>query len=120
MRILMVENHAEFSSVVVPTFLAEHDVMVTGSVATAREAVAGGAFDVVLVDFDLENGKGDTLVRWLASRAGAPAIVAISARESGNDALLEAGATAVCSKLHFDQIGGVLARIAANLPFRAP
>jgi DNA-binding response OmpR family regulator len=110
MKILLVENHREFTSVVIPAFLSEHDVTVVTSCAAAREVLSGGSFDAVLVDYDLDDAKGDTLVRWIASQA-APPVVAISAHDPGNEALTRAGAAVACSKAHFDQIGGVLDRL---------
>ena len=113
---MLVENHPEFISVVVPTFLVGHDVTAVASLSSARAALIRAGFDVVLVDYDLEDGKGDTLVRWLSSMPAAPAIVAISSHEAGNEALLSAGASAVCSKLRFEQIGAVLDQIREPTP----
>lgn len=61
-------------------------------------------FDVVLVDYDLDDGKGDDLVRELMSRVTRPEIIGISARPEGNAALRAAGADAVCSKLRFSEV----------------
>jgi hypothetical protein len=63
MKILLVENHREFTSVVIPAFLSEHDVTVVTSCAAAREVLSGGSFDAVLVDYDLDDAKG---TRWFA------------------------------------------------------
>jgi CheY-like chemotaxis protein len=111
MKILLVENHREFASVVVPTFLSGHDVTVATSLSSAGAALSAATFDVVLVDYDLEDGKGDVLVARLALLPRAPAAVAISSHDAGNDALMKAGAIATCSKLRFDQIGAVLDQI---------
>jgi DNA-binding response OmpR family regulator len=111
MKILLVENHQEFTAVVVPTFLSEHEVTTATSLSSARACLSSAAFDAVLVDYDLDDGKGDTLVRWLSARVGSPAVVGISSHEAGNDALTRAGAIAVCSKLQFDRIGVVLSQI---------
>ena len=110
MKILLVENHREFTSVVIPAFLSEHDVTVVPSCSAARAALSGGGFEAVLVDFDLDDGKGDTLVRWMSSQAGPP-VVAISSHDAGNDALARAGAAVACPKAQFDQIAAVLARL---------
>jgi DNA-binding response OmpR family regulator len=83
-------------------------VTTVDSIAAARAAVSADGFDAVLVDYDLDDGKGDVLVGWLSSLASAPVVVAISSHQAGNDALLRAGATAVCPKLRFDQIATVL------------
>jgi DNA-binding response OmpR family regulator len=110
LRILLVENHREFTSVVVPSFLAEHDVTVVPSCSAARAVFRPGAFDAVLVDYDLDDGKGDTLVQWISSQGGPP-VIAISSHDAGNEALMRAGAIATCPKLRFDRIGEVLGGI---------
>jgi DNA-binding response OmpR family regulator len=115
MKILLVENHQAFTSVVVPTFLSEHEVTIVPSCSSARAVFSPGAFDVVLVDYDLDDAKGDTLVRWVSSQRGPP-VIAISSHDSGNDALVRAGAIAVCAKLRFDQIGAVLLGISGSAP----
>jgi hypothetical protein len=66
MRILFVEDHRVFAETVVAQFLSDHEVEIAESVATARNAVmTGPAFDVVLVDYDLPDGKGTEVVRQL-------------------------------------------------------
>jgi DNA-binding response OmpR family regulator len=107
-RILFVENHAEFTASVVRLFLAAHDVDVVPAIASAKEKVQTSNYDAVLVDYDLDDGKGDELVRWLRTTRGHWKIVAVSARDTGNEALMSAGADVVCSKLRFSQIETVL------------
>jgi CheY-like chemotaxis protein len=107
-RILFVENHAEFTTAVVQTFLGNDEVVVAPSIAAAKACFGALRFDVVLVDYDLDDGKGDELVRWLRAAKPETKIVAVSARETGNEALLAAGADAVCPKLRFSQIQTVL------------
>jgi DNA-binding response OmpR family regulator len=109
MRVLMVENHAVFAETVMRQFLAEHDVRLAPTLAEARLALRSGPFEVVLVDYDLDDdAKGDLLVRELIGAGFPGRIVAISARDFGNEALLEAGAHAVCPKLRFHTIGEFL------------
>lgn len=115
MKLLLVENHQPFTAVVVPSFLSDHQVTVVPSCASARKAFSAGVFDAVLVDYDLDDGKGDTLVRWLSARTGPP-VIAISSHDAGNEALMRAGAIAVCSKLRFDRIGDVLRGIRNSTP----
>jgi CheY-like chemotaxis protein len=126
-QILFVDNHPEFTAIVVASFLASHEVVIVPTAAGARRALDGadgGAFaapfDVVLVDFDLDDGKGDELVRWTrSSSSGATTpvrllpIVAVSARAEGNAALVAAGADATCGKLAFATIESVLAKTVA-------
>jgi CheY-like chemotaxis protein len=107
-RILWVENHPRFVSVVRHQFLAGHELTVVPSLEAARIAAGAGDFDAVLVDYDLDDGKGDVLVRELRERFPRVAIVATSSHEDGNRALTAAGADAVCGKLEFNRIPKLL------------
>jgi DNA-binding NarL/FixJ family response regulator len=108
MNILDVENHPHFARIVVRQFLAAHAVTIVPSLAAAHAALAAADFAVVLVDFDLDDGKGAELVCALANAEQRPFVVAVSAHETGNQALVEAGADAVCSKSEFQRIAGVI------------
>jgi DNA-binding response OmpR family regulator len=109
MRILFVENHLPFARGVMRQFLAEHEVTLVPTLAEARQALAD-PFHVVLVDYDLDDGQGDELVRELR-RAGNPLrVIAVSSHDAGNEALIAAGADAVCGKLDFARIGSLLER----------
>ena len=112
MKLLFVENHEEFAAVVIGAFLSQHEVTRVASVSAARAALTRGSFDAVLVDYDLDDGKGDLLVAWLvAARSPAPPTVAISSHEHGNNALMRAGANAACPKPQFHRIAEVLATL---------
>lgn len=113
-RILFVENHARFARVVVPQFLSTHDVVVTTSLADARDFLKEDTFDVVLLDYDFDDGKGDELMRELSTHDARPKIVAVSSHEPGNAALVAAGADAVCGKMQFAQIARVLDKVLLN------
>jgi CheY-like chemotaxis protein len=109
MRLLWVENHAGFVRVAGRQFLATHELTVVPSLAAARNALAAGTFDAVLLDYDLDDGKGADLLAFIRQLPTAPAVVATSSHEDGNAALLAAGANAVCAKAKFASIGVVLA-----------
>jgi len=113
MRLLWVENHTVFTRIAGRQFLAAHDLTVVPSLARARDALAGQPFDVVLVDYDLDDGKGADLVEFIRQLPAPPFVVATSAHEAGNQLLLAAGADAACPKGSFAQIGAVLARLGA-------
>jgi DNA-binding response OmpR family regulator len=104
----MVENHTVFARTVVGHFLSDHDVSVVPSVAAAKAILACESYDAVLVDYDLDDGKGDDVVGWLRARSFGGLIVAISSHEDGNAALVVAGAHAVCSKTKFHTIRDVI------------
>ena len=108
MKILCVENHAIFAEQVCRQFLSAHEVKVVSSLATARQASADGKFDLLIADYDLDDGKGDELVR--ACRVLHPdlKIIAASSHDTGNAALVKAGASAVCGKMEFNGIQAVI------------
>jgi CheY-like chemotaxis protein len=108
MRLLWVENHASFVRVAGRQFLAAHELTVVPSLAAAREALARGVFDAVLLDYDLDDGKGADLLALIRQLPTVPAVVATSSHEDGNAALLAAGANAVCAKARFATIESVL------------
>jgi len=104
MKILYVENDAVFASVVVAEFLRNHEVVVVPTVAQAIDRVQAERFAAALVDYDLDDGKGCTVVRALRRLGFRGRIVAVSSHQVGNTALREAGADDVCPKLSFAQI----------------
>jgi len=109
MRILFVDNHPEFTDVVTRAFLSKHDVVVVATIAGACGAAQASTFDVALVDYDLDDGKGDDFVRWVrATSALRFPIIAVSAHADGNSALVRAGADHVCSKSEFSKIAALL------------
>ncbi len=115
MRILYVENHARFAAVAMAQVLASHDVTLVPSVVDARQALADNTFDVVLVDYDLDDGKGDEVVMALRTQPlRCPFIIAVSSHQAGNAALTAAGADAVCSKMQFSMIENVIAGLVHN------
>ena len=69
---------------------------VVPTIAAAKRALATAAYDVALVDYDLDDGKGDELVRWLHAEGLRVPAIGVSARAERNDALLAAGVRAVC------------------------
>ena len=108
MKILYVENHAIFAEQVRREFLSAHDLTIVPSIAAAHQALGAESYELLIVDYDLNDGKGDELVR--ACRVTRPAlkIIAASSHEAGNSALLKAGASAICSKMEFDRIAAVI------------
>jgi atypical dual specificity phosphatase len=108
MKILFVENHAVFAANVIRQFLPQHSVTVEPSLSAARQALEAGSFDLLLVDYDLDDGKGDELVKELTISGKAVTVIGVSSHEEGNIALLRAGAVAICSKMEFDRIQSVM------------
>jgi DNA-binding response OmpR family regulator len=118
MKILYVENHAVFAAQVCQQFLSAHTVRVVPTLAAARDALGGDNYDLLIVDYDLDDGKGDELVRACRVLHPKLKIIAGSAQEAGNAALVKAGASAVCGKMEFDKIGKAIASL-ADFPGRA-
>jgi DNA-binding response OmpR family regulator len=104
MKILFVENHSIFAQQAVIYFLSTHQVTVVPSLSMARSSLAANQFDLLLVDYDLDDGKGEELVRELRKAGNKIRIIGVSAREEGNAALLRAGVDAICSKMEFNRI----------------
>jgi CheY-like chemotaxis protein len=112
--LLWVENHAVFVRTAGRQFLAAHDLTVVPSVAGAVAALTTQAFDAVLVDYDLDDGKGSEVVGFARQLPVRPAVVAVSSHTDGNAALLAAGADAACPKTRFAGIEGVLRSVVAE------
>ena len=108
MNILYLENHAVFAQNVIQQFLAAHCVTVVPSLAAARSALATSSYDLVLADYDLDDGKGDIFVGECRAMHPQLPIIAVSSHDAGNAALARAGASAVCSKMEFDRIEQVM------------
>jgi DNA-binding response OmpR family regulator len=104
LKILFVENHSIFALQAIIHFLSAHQVTVVPSLSMARSSLAAKQFDLLLVDYDLDDEKGEELVRELREAGNKIRIVGVSAREEGNVALLQAGADVICSKMEFNRI----------------
>lgn len=111
MRLLWVENHAVFVRFASRQFLAAHDLTVAPSLAAAKAALDAQEFDAILVDYDLDDGKGTELLAFVRRLPVRPAVVATSSHDDGNTALLAAGADATCPKTRFAEIESVLASV---------
>ena len=110
MNILFLENHAIFADQVIREFLPGHTVKLVGSILQARDALAHEQFDLILSDYDLDDGKGTEFVQEYRKLRPLLPIIAVSAHEEGNRALLQAGASDVCCKMEFDRIQRVIDR----------
>ena len=84
--------------------MGDHQVRITPTIAEARKILESGEFDALLVDYDLDDGKGDALVREVRKAGDQGRIIAASSHHQGNMALMAAGADAVCPK---DQIRNI-------------
>lgn len=111
MNILYVENHPHFAKAVVSEFLSSHKVYVVPTIALAKNAVLAEAFDLALVDYDLDDGKGVDFIAFVKSIGLELQVIACSSHEKGNAALVGAGAIATCPKMDFKNIGHCIENI---------
>lgn len=111
MKILFVENHRVFAGLTSKRLLSSHAVTIVPNLVLAREKLETGHFDIVLVDYDLDDGKGTDLILMLRDTVNRPKIIAISSHTEGNAALKNAGADAVCRKQDFPGIEAVISRV---------
>ena len=78
MNILWVENHKGFSRIAVKNFLTSHTVTVVPSLSAARACLSEVQYDLVMLDYDLDDGKGIELVQEIMNRPLRPALIAAS------------------------------------------
>ncbi len=114
MKILFAEHHRAFARSVTERFLRDHEVTIVSTLAAAVAYLARSAFDVVLVDDDLDDRQGSELVRHARASGFFGRIVGTSAHEDGNRRLLDAGADAVCGKTDFARIRELLVVLPAG------
>jgi len=107
-NILYLENHPVFAGLVTQQFLSAHRVTVVPSLSAARIALAAGTCDLVISDYDLDDGMGDEFVRECRATHPRLPVIAASSHDAGNAALMAAGASAVCGKMEFDHIQEVI------------
>jgi DNA-binding NtrC family response regulator len=114
-KILYLENHPHFSKMVIKEFLSEYSVILTANVSEAKEFVRGQIFDLALVDYDLDDGKGTEFIKYVKGMDIKLPMVACSSHEKGNCALLASGTIAVCSKLEFKKITSLIEGVINSL-----
>jgi DNA-binding response OmpR family regulator len=83
-KILFVDNHPEFTQTVIAAFLGDHEVRVVATVEAATAALQNEVFELALVDYDLDDGKGTAFVNSARGAGYRLPLVAVSARDEGN------------------------------------
>ncbi|VUD65033.1 Regulator of RpoS [Thalassocella blandensis] len=116
MKLLYLENHPHFLRAVTQEFLYEYEVVAVSSIRQAKEAITDEQFDLILVDFDLDGEKGDEFVKFLRAQHYECPIIAVSSHEKGNEALMQAGANAQCSKMTFSKVQQVIQSLLNPIP----
>ncbi len=108
MKILYIENHEVFAKTVCNLFLSSYEVSLTPSIKLAKFLLETNNFDIVLVDFDLDDGKGDEITTWIKINYPGLKIIATSSHQAGNDKIILAGADSVCAKNNFKNIQTII------------
>lgn len=109
MQILFIENHVTFANTVVRTFLNEYKVVTVPSINSAIKKLQSEiVFDIALIDYDLDDGKGDKLTKIIKHSYPKVKIIATSSHSNGNSLIKSAGADAICEKMDFRNIKSVI------------
>ena len=115
-KIMYIEDHEIFGKQVIQNILSDYDVNQVTSLtqAYAEWELNGASYQIILCDYDLPDGKGSEFIERIRVLGFRLPIVAVSSHERGNQALLKAGADAVCSKFEIpdsllDVLRGLLA-----------
>ncbi len=85
--------------------------VVTADTIAAGQTLLSESIDAVLLDYDLSDGKGTKFATWAREHGRLAPIVAVSAHDDGNAALLDAGANVACSKGAFSRVASLLERV---------
>ena len=113
-RVLVVEDDSNLRLALVDNLGDEgHEVTAAATLAEARRALSGGAFDVVVLDLMLPDGDGTALCRELRKQGTAARILMLTARTLEDDLVkgFEAGADDYLAKPY--RLRELLARVAA-------
>ena len=108
MKILYIENHSIFAQSVQKEFLSAYDVTLVPSMKEALNVLEVNHYDIALVDYDLDDCKGNEVTIKIKSLYPGVKIIAVSSHSKGNDLILNAGADAVCGKMDFKHIKTVI------------
>ncbi len=111
MRVLYVDDHTPFRAVVQRRFLAGHDVVGAGTLAEAREHLAARAFDYVLLEYSLPDGKATELICEIREKCLPCKVVAVSQNLEHNAEMVTAGADGVVMKNEFTRLADRLANL---------
>ncbi|MCB1941255.1 MAG: response regulator, partial [Candidatus Accumulibacter sp.] len=82
LRILHVEDDADLVRVVAAQFGSSAEIIEARTLSTAREAVTGKTFDVVILDVGLPDGSGLDLLPVIQGLARSPPVVVFSASDA--------------------------------------
>lgn len=125
-RILIVEDEAVTRDLLATLLRKEYAVTAVGDAASAIKSLAGGAFDLLVLDLNLPDGDGLALARQLGPRPG-PAVIMVTSRSDDVDRIigLELGADDYITKPFnprelMARVKAVLRRLQAPAPAGTP
>jgi len=124
MRVLIVEDDPALAKIVA-SGLADRRIesVVAGEIASARERVAFGTFDVMVLDVMLPGGSGFDLCAQIRQRGISTPILMLTARDAVDDRVrgLEAGADDYLTKpFAFKELLALIRALARRRPSIAP
>ncbi len=109
MKILFIENHSTFAKIVVQMFLSDHQIKIVPSMKLAlKELELNRDYKVALIDYDLDDCKGNKVALIIKQLYPNIKIIATSSHLKGNNLILKAGADATCPKMDFSNIQSVI------------
>lgn len=114
MKILYVENNHSFANVVCKCFLKNHNITIVPTIREAKQTIEQLNFDILLVDYDLDDGKGDEFITYAKQRKYQSFIIAVSSHKEGNEKLKTAGANCICAKSQFSHITEIIDNVMSN------
>jgi DNA-binding NarL/FixJ family response regulator len=103
-RIMLVDDHAEFRNLMVSLLESQPDLHVVaeaGTLADARSQAAASDYDVMVLDLGLPDGNGADLIGEVreSNPGGAVLIVSASLHPTNIERAMKAGAAEVLDKL---------------------
>ncbi|MHB2017031.1 MAG: response regulator [Candidatus Xenobia bacterium] len=110
-RVLYVEDFIPYRERVMARCLAGHQVTLCDNVAEACAAFRRGAYDLVLLDYELPDGKGGDVAHFIRGTGDQVVIVANSSSGSCNQHLLALGATHAVLKSQEEELAVLLASL---------
>lgn len=111
MKILYIENHMIFAKTVCELFLTNHDVTISPAISESKLLLKEQVYDLVIIDYDLDDGKGDVITTWIKKSFPGLKIIAASSHDDGNEKMLSVGADSVCPKHNFKNINSVIEKL---------
>lgn len=115
MKILYIENHDIFAETVAKIFLSKYEVNIVPTVLLAKKLLSEGHYDIALIDYDLDDGKGDEIASWIRLHYPSIKIIATSSHAEGNEKIKTAGADEICAKDNFANINNKIKSLLITL-----